>query len=51
MVDLLGNPAEVNSVIAVGVPLFSQWILPFEVVSILLLAAIVGAVALTRKRL
>jgi NADH-quinone oxidoreductase subunit J len=40
-----------DSVVAVGLPLFSEWILPFEVTSILLLAAIVGAVALTKKRL
>lgn len=32
-------------------PLFSEFLLPFEAVSLLLLAAIVGAVALTKRRL
>ena len=40
-----------GSVGAVGFPLFSEWLLPFEVTSVLLLAAIVGAVALTKKAL
>jgi len=37
--------------VEVAVPLFSTYLLPFEAVSLLLLAAIVGAVALTKKRL
>ena len=41
----------VDSVRAIGLPLYRQWILPFEVTSILLLTAIVGAVALTKRRL
>ena len=40
-----------DSVRSVGLPLFSQWLLPFEVTSVLLLAAIVGAVALTKRKL
>ena len=40
-----GGPA------AVAVPLFRDALLPFEVVSVLLLAAIVGSVALTKRRL
>jgi NADH-quinone oxidoreductase subunit J len=49
---LLGDPAMGgDSVKAIGMPLFSQWLLPFEITSILLLAAIVGAVALTKKKL
>lgn len=40
-----------DSVREIGVPLFRDWLLPFEVTSILLLAAIVGAVAITKKRL
>jgi NADH-quinone oxidoreductase subunit J len=32
-----------------GIDLFQRWVYPFELTSILLLAAIVGAVALTRK--
>lgn len=34
----------------VGVLLFRQWLLPFEIVSILLLVALVGAVVLAGKR-
>lgn len=33
----------------VGITLFSQWILPFELVSILLLVALIGAVTLSKK--
>jgi NADH-quinone oxidoreductase subunit J len=40
-----------NSVRVVGLALFNNWVLPFEVTSLLLLAAIVGAVAITKKRL
>lgn len=40
----------VDSVKAVGVPLFERFLLPFEVTSMLLLAAIVGAVAITKKK-
>jgi NADH-quinone oxidoreductase subunit J len=34
----------------VGLVLFQQWLLPFEIVSILLLVALVGAVVLAGKR-
>jgi NADH-quinone oxidoreductase subunit J len=34
---------------AVGQAIFTKWILPFEAVSILLLAAVVGAIVLARK--
>jgi len=40
-----------GSVGALGFPLFRDWLLPFEVTSVLLLAAIVGAVALTKRKL
>jgi NADH-quinone oxidoreductase subunit J len=33
----------------VGLTLFSKWVLPFELVSILLLVALVGSVALSKK--
>lgn len=33
----------------IGTAIFSDWVLPFEVVSVLLLAALVGAVVLARK--
>ena len=34
----------------VGLTLFSQWVLPFELVSILLLVALVGSVTLSKRR-
>jgi len=36
---------------AVAAPLFERFVLPFEVASLLLLAAIVGAVLITKRRL
>ena len=33
----------------IGKLLFSEWVLPFEIVSILLLSAMVGAITITRK--
>jgi len=33
----------------VGLTLFSKWVLPFELVSILLLVALVGSVALSKR--
>ncbi len=39
-----GSPA------AVGEVLFSRYLLPFEVISVLLLAAMVGAIVLTKRR-
>jgi NADH-quinone oxidoreductase subunit J len=34
----------------VGLTLFSKWVLPFELVSILLLVALVGSVTLSKRR-
>ncbi len=34
----------------VGLALYGQWLLPFELASILLLAAMVGAIVLTKRR-
>jgi len=36
---------------AVAEPMFRQWLVPFELTSVLLLAAIVGAVVLAKRRL
>ena len=36
---------------AIGEALFSQYLLPFEVTSVLLLAAMVGAIVLTKRKL
>jgi len=40
---------EVGSAASVGESIFRQFVIPFEVVSMLLLAALVGAVALARR--
>jgi len=34
---------------AIGAALFGSWVLPFEVLSVLLLAALIGAIAITRR--
>jgi len=41
---------DVGTASALGTRLFDSWVLPFEVVSLLLLAALVGAIALSRHR-
>lgn len=41
--------AQVGTGKAVGAPLFKLFVLPFEVASVLLLAALVGAIVLTRR--
>lgn len=46
-----GQVAAQGVVGAVAAPLFQQWLVPFELTSILLLAAIVGAVVLAKRRL
>jgi NADH-quinone oxidoreductase subunit J len=44
--DLGGDP--VGGAAAVGAGVFRNWVLPFEVLSVLLLAALVGAIVLSR---
>ncbi len=44
-------PAGFGGYQAVALELFTRWVLPFEVASFLLLAAIVGAVVLAKRRL
>ncbi len=46
-VDLDGPPAGASG--ATGAALFRTWVLPFELISLLLLAALVGAIALSRS--
>ena len=43
MVETFGSPK------AIGEALFNQYLLPFEITSVLLLVAMVGAIVLTRK--
>jgi len=50
--DVLAPDAAVNTMEnlrQLGMTLFSQYLLPFEVTSILLLVAMVGAILLTKK--
>ena len=44
-------PAPAGETSNVAVPLFLEYLLPFEIASFLLLAAIVGAVLITKRRL
>jgi NADH-quinone oxidoreductase subunit J len=46
-VDLSGPPA--GDARTTGETIFRSWVLPFEVLSLLLLAALVGAIALSRR--
>jgi NADH-quinone oxidoreductase subunit J len=46
-IDLDGPAA--GSTAATGASLFQNWVLPFEALSVLLLAALVGAIVLSRK--
>jgi len=47
----LGAAGPVGETGSVAAPLFRDYVLPFEIVSFLLLAAMVGAVLLTKRRL
>ena len=44
-------PPSANVVLDVAAPLFNAYLIPFEVTSVLLLAAIVGAVVLAKRRI
>jgi NADH-quinone oxidoreductase subunit J len=45
------STAEVTgpSIEAIGIAIFADWVLPFEVLSMLLLAALIGAILLARR--
>ena len=45
-----GPAAEVGSVEAVGRALFTDYLLAFEITSVLLLAAVIGAIALAKRK-
>jgi len=47
----LSDPERFGTVKAVGTMLFTEYILPFEVTSLLLLVAIVGAVVVAKERI
>jgi NADH-quinone oxidoreductase subunit J len=48
---LAASPSPAGMVASVARPLFAGYLVPFEITSILLLAAIVGAVVLAKRRL
>jgi NADH-quinone oxidoreductase subunit J len=43
------DAAQIGTAESLGTALFSAWVLPFEALSVLLLAALIGAIVLTRK--
>lgn len=47
--DLGGEPAGTAGIIGAGI--FRTWVLPFEVLSVLLLSALIGAIVLTRPEI
>ena len=52
--DLYETDAKINAIgntRAIASLLFTDWVLPFEIASILLLAAMVGAIVLSKKEL
>jgi len=46
-----GEAAEFGTLKLVGATIFTQWLLPFEAVSLLLLVAMVGAVVVAKSRI
>lgn len=46
--DIRGS--DVGTAHRIGARLFESWVLPFEIISVLLLAALIGAVVLSRHR-
>jgi NADH-quinone oxidoreductase subunit J len=49
VIDFDATDARVGTAEGMGTALFSTWVLPFEALSVLLLAALIGAIVLTRK--
>jgi NADH-quinone oxidoreductase subunit J len=50
LADVRGSAVSVGTVESMGTAMFGRFLLPFEVTSLLLLVAIVGAVILAKKR-
>lgn len=44
-------PVDFGAPVAVGKLLFNQYLLPFEITSVLLLAAMIGAIVLTKRKI
>jgi NADH:ubiquinone oxidoreductase subunit 6 (subunit J) len=49
--EVVQQTAARGAVGAVAAPMFQHWLVPFELTSVLLLAAIVGAVVLAKRKL
>jgi len=49
--ELHSDPGTIGTVESMGAALFGRFLLPFEITSLLLLAAMVGAVVLAKRRL
>jgi NADH-quinone oxidoreductase subunit J len=49
--DISARPPDFGSASSVGALLFTKYLLPFEATSMLLMAAILGAVVLAKKKL
>jgi NADH-quinone oxidoreductase subunit J len=49
--NLSANSAQQSTIQSIGKALFTSYLLPFEAISILLLAAIVGAIVLAKRKL
>lgn len=50
-IELAGNSAQLSTVQSIGHELFTNYLLPFEAIGILLLAAIIGAIILAKRKL
>lgn len=44
------EPVPAGSANAIGTSIFKTWVLPFEILSVLLLAALIGAIALSQRK-
>ncbi|TDD56348.1 NADH-quinone oxidoreductase subunit J [Kribbella antibiotica] len=44
------EPVPAGSANAIGTSIFQTWVLPFEILSVLLLAALIGAIALSQRK-
>jgi NADH-quinone oxidoreductase subunit J len=47
--DSIGMNSTMGTAREIGLSLFDRWMLPFQVVGLMLLAAVVGVVALTKR--
>ncbi len=50
-IEIAENTAKLSTVQSIGQVLFSEYLLPFEAIGLLLLAAIIGAIVLAKRKL